>query len=516
MSVQRTDWGEVRWLDAADLNDAANHLRVGLVTLGPRQCQPVHVHYDEQVLYVLEGHAESTVDGKSERLVAGSLLHLPAGISHEIVNVQDAPFRHVLVSNPAPAAFAGGVEMDGAYARSASGALQDGPADAHGQPSDLIYLAVEAVRTQFLETLPFGYALFDQLGNLLLQGKHFPEYCQASCSVDACPGEADCMLKGRLLDASKAHTLRCEYGMEVYQYPIMHDKCVIGYLQAGYIRRSDADPRPGSNVYDSPESVVDGVKALMSRIVKAIQNYCEFEQFRQELSRRDSQIANAQEQEDILLQDLQAARYAITDLRINSHFLFNALNGMASMALDGGQLALYQSIVDLSKMFHYTLRTQSAIVPLRKEIEYMRAYLQLQKVRYGDQLHTQISVDPLAAGQPVPFNFLQPIVENAFVHGFHDDGQKELLVEARLQHDLVIRVTNSGATLSESEYRFVNQGVRSNTSHGLSMVYAKLQGMYGNKSEITFAPAKWYKGGTSVTTVIPIADRHVTAEEVAH
>lgn len=59
---------------------------------------------------------------------------------------------------------------------------------------------------------------------------------------------------------------------------------------------------------------------------------------------------------------------------------------MASMALDGGQMPLYQSIVDLAKMFHYTLRTQNSVVSLRKEVDYVKAYLQLQKLRYGDHV----------------------------------------------------------------------------------------------------------------------------------
>lgn len=160
-----------------------------------------------------------------------------------------------------------------------------------------------------------------------------------------------------------------------------------------------------------------GIKALIRRIVKAIRNYCEFEQFRRELMEKELHISTQEEAQRILLKKLKDTQSAMTDLKMNNHFLFNTLNSMASMALDEGSMPLYQSIVDLSKMFHYTLRTQASMVPLEKEIAYVKAYLQLQKLRYGEELEISWRVDPGAAQITVPFNFLQPVVENAFVHG---------------------------------------------------------------------------------------------------
>ena len=208
------------------------------------------------------------------------------------------------------------------------------------------------MRTQFLETLPYGYALFDSMGNLILQSQNFPEYCRHTCRVDAGPGLADCMTQGTRMDISREQIYHCPHGMEVYQYPIAYAGHILGCIQAGYIRHSGVPDSMNGEVYDVPDSVVAGVRALMLRIVKAIRNYCEFERFRRELSDRESQISDARERHSVLLKDLQDTRYAMTDLKINNHFLFNTLNSMASMALDGGQMPLYQSIVDLSKMFH--------------------------------------------------------------------------------------------------------------------------------------------------------------------
>ena len=75
----------------------------------------------------------------------------------------------------------------------------------------------------------------------------------------------------------------------------------------------------------------------------------------------------------------------------------------------------------------------------------------------------------------VPFNFLQPILENAFVHGFSESIRKKIRLEIEMDRDrLEIRVSNTGKPLSPQTRYAVNQGILSNTSHGLSMIYNKL------------------------------------------
>ena len=493
MIRQRTEWGEIHWLEDEPTATAKGDQRVGIVTVPPGGRQPRHIHYGEQAIYVLEGEAESTVDGVTTRIVPGDLFHWKAGIVHEVRNPLDVPFRHLLVSSPVSEGRDSAPFLDGDASRDVA--------------PDLIYIAAEAVRTQFLETLPYGYALFDGLGNLILKGQSFPEYCRGKCGIDACPNLTDCMVQGAGLDTAKEQVYRCLHGMEVYQYPIRYAGRALGFIQAGYIRHSRQADDFSGEIYDVPESVPAGVKALMRRIVKAIRNYCEFEQFRRELSQRKSQISDARARHSVLMKDLRDTRYAMTDLKINNHFLFNTLNSMASMALDGGHMPLYQSIVDLSKMFHYTLRTQASIVPLYKELEYVKAYLQLQKLRWDGQLRAEINVAEAAREQPVPFNFLQPIVENAFTHGFHEATEKRLQIDVEVKNALIIRVTNSGTSLTPQEYYAVNQAIRSSTAHGLSMVNHKLQAVYDERYEIRIGPADWARGGTTFTVVLPYGGR---------
>lgn len=142
-------------------------------------------------------------------------------------------------------------------------------------------------------------------------------------------------------------------------------------------------------------------------------------------------------------------------------------------------------------------------MPLRRELEYVRSYLQLQKLRWDGQLHVETDVDPRALEQQVPFNFLQPIVENAFTHGFHESPEKTLRVDVEVRNALVIRVTNSGEALTAREYYAVNQAIRSSTAHGLSMINHKLRAVYDDRYDIRIGPAAWDKGGSTFTLTLP-------------
>lgn len=487
MMLQKTDWGVISWIE--DYKNSEG-IHAGIVTLKAGAHQPSHIHYEEQVIYVLEGQARCLLDGEESILSAGDFFHWRSGVEHEIFNIGSKPFRHLLVSNPDTE-------------NKEETILLHSVSQSEVSP-DLIYIATEAIRTQFLETLHYGYAIFDYHGNLILQSTYYPKYCVECCQPAHHQGQCLCMRRISLQECGEKHIFQCEYGMEVFQYPIIFGNTLLGYIQSGYVRHASSQKGKIESVYDSPESAVDGMKALLHRIVKAIRNFCEFEQFRRTLMEKELHIASQEETQRILLKNLHETQSAVTDLRINNHFLFNTLNSMASMALDGGSMPLYQSIVDLSKLFHYTLRTQTSMVPFEKEIEYVKAYLQLQKLRYGEDLKILYQLEDALVKTMVPFNFLQPIVENAFIHGFDDSVHKKIKIATfKTGNYMEIQVINSGKKLSEASCANINQSIKSGTLHGLSMLYEKLKRIY---EEFTFEIQKGPKGNTCFYIKLPILE----------
>jgi hypothetical protein len=199
--------------------------------------------------------------------------------------------------------------------------------------------------------------------------------------------------------AGSAHDMQCKDELNQDAYACA-DK--LPASMTGAAGHEDPD------VYQVPLSSLENVWIMLRRLARMISNYCEMHWYHADIEKQESQLNDERRDKELLAADLRKSESSVIDLKINNHFLFNTLNQMAAMALDGGLVSLYQSIVDLSKMFQYTLRQSSAKVTLAQELDYLNAYLKLQKLRYADALAVDIKVGTDPDKWWVPFNWLVP------------------------------------------------------------------------------------------------------------
>ncbi|WP_052339587.1 sensor histidine kinase [Gorillibacterium massiliense] len=102
----------------------------------------------------------------------------------------------------------------------------------------------------------------------------------------------------------------------------------------------------------------------------------------------------------------------------NPHFLYNALQSIATSSLQNQDQKTYSLITSLGRMMRYSMRTDEAFVALQQELDYVLAYLKLQKQRFDDTFDYTINADEKILHIPIPKMIIQPIVENYFKHGF--------------------------------------------------------------------------------------------------
>jgi hypothetical protein len=114
------------------------------------------------------------------------------------------------------------------------------------------------------------------------------------------------------------------------------------------------------------------------------------------------------------------ARFEALQAKVNPHFLFNTLDSMIGVAEERDFGTLMRMLRALSLMLHMTVRRTKDIVSLGEELDYVRAYLAIQEVRYRDGFATVFRVDEAALSAPICRFGLQPIVENCFTHGVHE------------------------------------------------------------------------------------------------
>ncbi|MCS7043104.1 MAG: histidine kinase [Bryobacteraceae bacterium] len=146
---------------------------------------------------------------------------------------------------------------------------------------------------------------------------------------------------------------------------------------------------------------------------------------------------------------LSQAELRALQARIHPHFLFNALNALYG-SIPRTAPAARRAVLHLAEIFRYLLKGGEGLIPLERELEIVRAYLEIEALRLGDRLSWRIDVPPEALHAMIPTLSLQPLVENAVRHGVAPSGQPgEVCVAARIEEDACrIEVSDTGAGLA--------------------------------------------------------------------
>ena len=192
------------------------------------------------------------------------------------------------------------------------------------------------------------------------------------------------------------------------------------------------------------------------------------------------------EQEQKKDAEVTALRYQLQSLQhqINPHFLYNTLNIISFLALDGKSAAIRDFNQSLIALLRATLSDTRDIVSIRSEISFLEAYVGIMAYRYPDQFTVNIRVDDGLWEHPIPKLILQPLVENAMIHGVVPNERKgliEVLVEDR--GDWVnVTVGDDGVGMDLEKQRELLVPRKRFTGIGLSNVNDRLKLCYGDES----------------------------------
>ena len=159
---------------------------------------------------------------------------------------------------------------------------------------------------------------------------------------------------------------------------------------------------------------------------------------------------------------LRVAQLKNLQAQIKPHFLFNTLDTITSLVtLQENDRAL-QTLYALSNLLRYNVQHPAELVPLKQELKYVRSYLTIQQTRFGERLQARIEVQEELLDLPVPFLTLQPLVENACIHGLEPkEGTGHLLITARTGEFLAeIDVVDDGIGIAPAALEGLRQNLR--------------------------------------------------------
>ena len=181
--------------------------------------------------------------------------------------------------------------------------------------------------------------------------------------------------------------------------------------------------------------------------------------------------------------------------QINPHFLFNALNTLYG-TIPREAAGARRTVLNLADIFRYFLQSEKTFIPLGEELQIVRAYLEIEALRLGARMSTELDVDDAALAFPIPILSIQPLVENAVKHGIAANpvpGWLRLRIRA-LTDALEISVEDSGGG--------PQPGSSSGAGVGLANVTRRLELCYGAEAAVRFRSGP---EGTKVEFRIPRA-----------
>ena len=206
------------------------------------------------------------------------------------------------------------------------------------------------------------------------------------------------------------------------------------------------------------------------------------------------QLQTAQLQSDLARAELAALRG-----QLHPHFLFNSFNALATLVRQQKTAQAVEIIAQLSELLRMAIeRTGLHEIPLHQELEFIRRYLDIERLRYGDKLKIEFRVESAAQEVLVPNIVLQPLVENAIKHSISlrtNPGWVRLQA-ARAGDRLIVSVVDDGPENAPSP-----QDSRKRPGIGLANSRAQLDKLYG--ADYRLEMVKRPEGGTTIQLDLP-------------
>lgn len=227
---------------------------------------------------------------------------------------------------------------------------------------------------------------------------------------------------------------------------------------------------------------------------------------------KDALFYQSRLNEQQLVNQQQQMEFKMLASQINPHFLYNTLETIRMQAIAAGNKDVATSIRLLGKSMHYVLEnTGSNSTTLAHELEYVKTYLSIQHLRFGNRVKycfdipdtidlTQYRIQPL---------LLQPIVENSITHGLESvesDGLITISVELS-EHHIMIHIQDNGAGMSAEQLEYLKNSImssdhKSTNNIGLYNTNQRLRLLYGEQYNLIITST--LNVGTTVTLKLPI------------
>ncbi|KAA1191477.1 sensor histidine kinase [Paenibacillus sp. B2(2019)] len=211
---------------------------------------------------------------------------------------------------------------------------------------------------------------------------------------------------------------------------------------------------------------------------------------------------------EVYLTQLQKkeAELEILQSQINPHFLYNTLSSIIQLAKFGQNEKLQKMVLELAKFYRLTLNEGRTMIPVPTEIEQANAYLEIQKIKYGDRLEVMFDFDTEIWPYETIKLILQPFIENVLKHAWCGDHIHLRIVGRKEGDNILFRIIDDGIGIRQEriDQIFDSKG-HTNTGYGVRNVDQRIKLQYGPEYGVSIFSRVGI--GTSVQILIPAKKR---------
>ena len=207
-------------------------------------------------------------------------------------------------------------------------------------------------------------------------------------------------------------------------------------------------------------------------------------------------------------EDLRIAEFNSLQAQINPHFLYNTMDMINWMALQGQTEEISHAVQSLSRFYKLTLSRKKGISTIARELEHVTIYVQLQNMRYHDSIELITDIPDELSEYQIPKLTLQPVVENSILHGILEKESKSgtIVITGWMENeDIVLLISDDGVGISPEILSTILYGSGNSQSGGTNIAvyntHRRLQILYGKDYGLTYSsnPGK----GTEVEIRFP-------------
>lgn len=359
--------------------------------------------------------------------------------------------------------------------------------------------------------------LVDKNGDIMLEFIPSPDFCTHVCQERRGRVCSDYLNR---FHSGETGGFVCRHGLENFLVPIEADNEILGFIGGMQVYLPDTEYR---KYMIDVQSLRDEKSPELELIAKSIVSLKTVEPNKIEIHEQlcghiaknisldltesisqadaDPDVARLSIEKEILekkIIDLEAKNMSLV---INPHFLFNTLNCIARIAYFEHSHTTEELIYCLSDLLRYNLKQEDQMHTIGSEIDNIEKYLYIQKIRFKNRLEYEINISEKIKACRIPNMVIQPIVENALIHGITPkrDGGKITITAEENENKIIISVMDNGNGFTKKSLESIRQSENS-AGLGFRSTDSRLKRYYGNECGLEIVKSD-YSGSTVTITI---------------